>query len=170
MNQLSGHLLAIDTQGSVSIADVAIGEHGKLILTAMVLGAAHPATTWSVGQPVTMLFKESEVALARQLSGQISLRNRMPGQVVALEQGRLLTRVRLALQDVSGSCIESLITTRSATSMQLAIGDQLEALVKSNEMSMMPQIHPQIYPQIQQPPQQQIQQPTQHGSAAQEPA
>jgi molybdate transport system regulatory protein len=113
-----------------------------------------------------MLFKESEVALARQLSGQISLRNRMPGQVVALEQGRLLTRVRLALQDVPGSCIESLITTRSAQAMQLAIGDQLEALVKSNEMSMMPQ----IYPQIQQPPQQQIQQPTQHGGAAQEPA
>ncbi len=158
MNQLSGHLLAIDTQGSVSIADVAVGEHGKLILTAMVLGAAHPATTWSIGQPVTMLFKESEVALARQLSGQISLRNRMPGQVVALEQGRLLTRVRLALQDVSGSCIESLITTRSATAMQLAIGDQLEALVKSNEMSMMPQIYSQI------------QQPTQHGGAAQEPA
>ncbi len=166
MNQLSGHLLAIDTQGSVSIADVAVGEHGKLILTAMVLGAAHPATTWSIGQPVTMLFKESEVALARQLSGQISLRNRMPGQVVALEQGRLLTRVRLALQDVSGSCIDSLITTRSATAMQLAIGDQLEALVKSNEMSMMPQIHP----QIQQSPLQQIQQPTQHGGAAQEPA
>ncbi|NDI87567.1 TOBE domain-containing protein [Undibacterium crateris] len=150
MNQLSGRLLAIDTHGSVSIADVAVGEHDTLILTAMVLGAAHPATTWRAGQPVTMQFKESEVALARQLSGQISLRNRMPGQVVMLEQGRLLTRVRLALQDVPGVCIESVITTRSAQAMQLAIGDQLEALVKSNEMSMMPQI--------------------QHGGAAQEPA
>jgi molybdopterin-binding protein len=66
----------------------------------------------------------------------ISLRNRIPARVVTVERGRLLTRIAL---DAGGHVIESVITTRSSHLLELAAGDTVEALVKANEMSVMPE-------------------------------
>jgi molybdate transport system regulatory protein len=85
--------------------------------------------------PVTLLFKETEVALAKNLSGLISMRNRIPGRVKTIERGQLLTKVTL---DADGHTVESIITTRASHALALAIGDAVEGLVKSNEMTVVP--------------------------------
>jgi molybdate transport system regulatory protein len=131
MNTLSGHIAAIETYGSVGIVDVEAAGHQ---FTATLLGSAEQLAEWKVGQPVRLLFKETEVALAKNLSGQISMRNRMPGTVIALEMGQVLTRVVL---NMNGVHISSVITSRSARGLQIALGDELEGLVKSNEMSLL---------------------------------
>lgn len=131
MNTLSGHIAAIEAHGSVAIVDVAVASHS---FTATLLGSAAQLACWEIGQPVQLLFKETEVALAKNLSGQISMRNRLPGIVSAIETGQLLTRVLL---DMDGIVISSVITSRSARGLQLAVGDRVEGLVKSNEMSLM---------------------------------
>jgi molybdate transport system regulatory protein len=131
MNILSGHIAAIEAHGSVAIVDVTVAEHR---FTATLLGSPEHLANWKTGQSVQLLFKESEVALAKNLSGQISLRNRMPGTIVAVEVGQVLTR---AIIDMDGLMISSVITSRSARGLQLAIGDQVEGLVKSNEMSLL---------------------------------
>ena len=130
MNTLTGHITAIETQGSVAIIDVAVGAQS---FTATLLGSAVHFAEWKIGQVVRLLFKETEVALAKNLSGQISMRNRMPGVVTALDIGQVLTRV---IFDMRGIMISSVITSRSARGLQLAIGDSVEGLVKSNEMSL----------------------------------
>jgi len=134
MNQFSGSITAIEAQGSVAIVDV---RAGALQLTATLLG--HPAqfAGWVCGQQVRMAFKETEVALAKNLSGQISLRNRLPGRISAVEWGQILTRVRIALDDLDGVEISSVITTRSAKKLAVQVGDAIEGLVKSNEMSLL---------------------------------
>jgi molybdate transport system regulatory protein len=132
MNTLSGHIAAIEAHGSVAIVDVTV--IGRLF-TATLLGSPEHLANWQIGQSVQLLFKESEVALAKNLSGQISLRNRLPGSIVAIEVGQVLTR---AIIDMDGLVISSVITSRSARSLQLALGDQVEGLVKSNEMSLLP--------------------------------
>lgn len=132
MNQISGHILAIDHEGSIALLDVGLGE---LRLSATILGEAQNLSLWKIGQPVQLRFNEMEVAVAKHLSGQISLRNRLPGTITRLEWGRILTRVcfqvRAAETEMS---IYAVITTRSARHLQLAVGDQIEGLVKSNEM------------------------------------
>lgn len=105
-------------------------------LTATLIGAGEEAAAWADGMPVTLLFKETEVSLAKNLSGLISLRNRLPAVVTAIERGSLLASVRL---DVAGHAIESIITTRSSHALSLAVGDAVEALIKANEMSVMPE-------------------------------
>jgi molybdate transport system regulatory protein len=40
--------------------------------------------------------------------------------------------------DVDGMSISSIITTRSAKGLLLAIGDEIEGLVKANEMTVVP--------------------------------
>ncbi|MDE2430393.1 MAG: TOBE domain-containing protein, partial [Burkholderiales bacterium] len=95
---------------------------------------------WHHAQAVDLLFKETEVALAKNLSGMISLRNRMPGTIRHIEWGQVLTRVHLELRQNEALpvwTITSVITTRSAKKLQLAEGDQIEGLVKSNEMSLL---------------------------------
>ncbi|MEB0137745.1 MULTISPECIES: TOBE domain-containing protein [unclassified Undibacterium] len=134
MNCLHGTILAVEAHGTVAIVDVAVG---ALQLTATLLGSAQQLATWQAAQPVQMLFKETEVALAKNLQGQISLRNRLPGRIVEIEWGQLLTRVLVLLDDLAGVTISSVITTRSAKNLQLQVGDALEGLVKANEMSIM---------------------------------
>lgn len=131
MNMLSGHIAAIEAHGSVAIVDVAVASQH---FTATLLGSAEQLARWEIGQAVRLLFKDTEVALAKNLSGQISMRNRLPGIVTALEIGQVLTRVVL---DMQGIQISSVITSRSARSLQIAMGDAVEGLVKSNEMSLL---------------------------------
>ncbi len=130
MNTLHGHIAAIEAHGSVAIVDVTVAAHR---FTATLLGSEDQLAAWGVGQAVSLLFKETEVSIAKNLSGQISMRNRLPGKVTAIEVGQVLTRVLL---DMDGCLISSVITSRSARGLQLAVGDTIEGLVKSNEMSL----------------------------------
>jgi molybdate transport system regulatory protein len=131
MNRLSGHIDAIEAHGSVAVVDVAVAQYH---FTATLLGSAEQLAGWTIGQEVHLLFKETEVALAKNLSGQISMRNRLPGTVTALEIGQVLTRV---VFDMQGMQISSVITSRSARGLQIAVGDLVEGLVKSNEISLL---------------------------------
>ncbi|MFZ6772571.1 TOBE domain-containing protein [Undibacterium sp. SXout7W] len=151
MNQIAGEVTGVEAHGSVAIMDVAAGH---VQLTATLLGNPQQLAAWTIGQPVVLLFKETEVALAKNLSGDISLRNRLPGYIVSIEMGQVLTRVHLLLAAADGSCpvqtegvakadnalvqVSSVITTRSAKKLLLTVGDKVEALVKSNEMSVLP--------------------------------
>jgi molybdate transport system regulatory protein len=131
MNRLPGHIIAVEQCGSIALIDVAaLGQY----LTATLVGASREVSTWPTGMAVTLVFSETEVALAKNLQGLISMRNRIAGTVVAVERGAVLCRVTL---DVSGHRLVSIITTRSANALSLACGDAVEALVKANEMSLL---------------------------------
>ncbi|MFZ6689854.1 TOBE domain-containing protein [Undibacterium sp. SXout11W] len=133
MNQLTGLIAGVEAHGSVALVDVSA--EGGLRLSATLLGHPDQLATWRLTQPVRVLFKETEVALAKNLQGQISLRNRIPGVILTIEKGQILTRVVIAVHGLKDVTISSVITTRSATHLNLAIGDMVEALVKSNEMT-----------------------------------
>lgn len=132
MNRLPGTIAGIETSGSIALVDVdALGQR----LTATLLGATADAAAWTPGMPVALLFAETEVALAKNLSGLISMRNRINATVVSVERGSILAKVVL---DVGGSRVVSIITSRSSTKLDLKPGDRVEALVKANEMSVLP--------------------------------
>lgn len=136
MNRLSGSISNIEVHGSIALVDVSVGEHH---FTATLIGAGEEVAGWLHGMPVTLLFKETEVSLARNLSGLISMRNRIPATVTAIERGKLLARVTLNFE---GHRLESVITTRSSHALGLAVGDIVEGLVKANEMTLVPEEKP----------------------------
>jgi len=133
MNRLPGTINAIDMHGSIALVETNVGEH---CFTATLIGAGEEVAAWHAGMPVTLLFKETEVSLAKNLSGLISMRNRMMSTITAIDRGKLLTKVSL---DFHGHAIESVITTRSSHALDLAVGDVVEGLVKANEMTVMPE-------------------------------
>ncbi|MFZ6849972.1 TOBE domain-containing protein [Undibacterium sp. RuRC25W] len=137
MNQIAGTIAAVETHGSVALVDVAAG---RLQLSATLLGNPGQLAAWVTGREVTVLFKETEVAIAKNLQGEISLRNRIPGRILDIETGKILTRIVIVVEGLTnevanGVMISSVITSRSTHRLRLAIGDQVEALIKSNEMT-----------------------------------
>lgn len=131
MNRLKGKVVAIDSNSHMSLVDVAVGED---VFSATLLETPATAPYLAVGNEVTLLFKETEVALAKGLSGQISLRNRFPVTVSSIERGAILSAVGL---EYAGKRLLSIITTRAVDRLQLAVGDRAEALVKANEIALM---------------------------------
>ncbi len=115
----------------MSLVDVAVGDD---VFTATLLETPETAAYLKVGNKVTLLFKETEVSLAKNLSGLISLRNRIPVTIRSIERGDILSAVTL---DYAGQPLMSVITTRSIDRMQLAAGDAIEALIKANEIALM---------------------------------
>lgn len=135
MNRLQGIIHAVETSGHLALVEVAVQQQ---IYTAMIVTVADGADFLVVGKRVTLLFKETEVSLAKNLSGQISLRNRIPATVQSIEQGELLSAVTL---DYGGHKIVAVITTRSVQRLDLAPGDAVEGLVKANELTVVSPEH-----------------------------
>lgn len=131
MNKLPGEIIQIQQSGAILLVDADV--NGQVFSALLIESPSRPE--WlQVGNTIDLIFKETEVSLAKNLSGQISLRNRMACLVLKIERGELLSRVFLKFQDYT---LSSAITTRSVDSLNLNIGDKVEALVKANEVSLM---------------------------------
>jgi molybdate transport system regulatory protein len=85
MNRISGHISAVEVFGSIALVDVQVA---RCTYTATILGGGDSASNWTMGMAVALLFKETEVAVAKNLSGAISLRNRFKGVITSLEFGK----------------------------------------------------------------------------------
>jgi len=128
LNRLKGQIIAIEHTSHMSLVDVAVDGD---VFSATLLETPESAAYLKVGNQVTLLFKETEVSLAKNLSGLISLRNRFPVTIRSIERGDILTAVGLNYRGVT---LTSVITTRGIDRLQLVVGDKVEALVKANEM------------------------------------
>lgn len=131
MNRLRGHIASVQSNGHLSLVDVAVGAD---TFTATLLETPETSPYLVSGTEVELLFKETEVSLAKNLTGLISLRNRFPAVVTAITRGEIMSEVAL---DYQGHPLSSVVTTRAVERLGLAVGDAVEALVKANEMSLM---------------------------------
>ncbi len=131
MNRLKGRVTAVESSGELTRADV---ECGDTTLTAFIMGGVQESRRIEEGSGVWILFKESEVALAKDFSGLISLRNRFEGRIESIERGELLAEVVLRY---GNDTIVSIISRRACDAMRLKIGEHVTALVKANEITLM---------------------------------
>jgi molybdopterin-binding protein len=131
MNILTGKISKIQQSGAIILVDVDVDE---IVFSAILIESVAHSDWLQEGNRVDLVFKETEVSLAKNLSGIISMRNRMKCTVLDIDRGELLSKV--SLQFLKYKLI-SAITTRSVISLHLKVGDEVEALVKANEISLM---------------------------------
>ena len=131
MNRITGQISQIQHSGAILLVDIDVDGHG---FSAMLIESVTQPEWLQEGSEVDIVFKETEVALAKNLSGIISMRNRMKCRVQQIERGELLSKISLQFQKYT---ITSAITTRSVNALDLKVGDEVEALVKANEISLM---------------------------------
>lgn len=130
MNKLRGRISCIQSNDHVSLVDVDVNGD---IFTATLLETPDDAPYLKVGNVVEVLFKETEVSLAKGLSGLISLRNRVNTRVSAVRSGVILSEVLL---EYGAYTLSSIITTGSIKRLDIKPGDSVEALVKANEVTL----------------------------------
>ena len=131
MNKLNGSITKIQQSGAILLVDIDIDGHG---FSALLIESATQTQWLQKNSIVDIVFKETEVTLAKNLSGLISTRNRMKCKVLQIEPGDLISKITLQFHN---NTIVSAITTRALDSLQIDIGDEIEALIKSNEVSLM---------------------------------
>lgn len=131
MNKLPGIITRIQQSDSIMLVDVDVNGHS---FSALLIESPAQDYWLKEGSTISIVFKETEVSLAKGLSGKISMRNRMPCIVKQIERGALLSKIILQFQQYN---IVSAITTRSIDLLEISVGDVVEALVKANELSLM---------------------------------
>jgi molybdopterin-binding protein len=131
MNKLLGKITNIESSEHISIVDIDV--EGDLFST-VIIETPETADYLRIGKEVFMLFKETEVSIGKALSGNLSLRNRLKSKIKTIEKGTVLTKITL---DYKGKDIISVITTRSTNKLDLKVGDDVQGLVKANEVIIM---------------------------------
>lgn len=130
MNEVNAVIKAIHTEGNVSVV---VAQGAGIVFHSMVIDTPGTADYLQDGKPVMVTFKESAVSIAKNLSGLVSIRNRIPCTVSGIQKGDVLTTIKLGCK---GHVLESLITTNAAEELDLQTGDSVEALIKTTDISL----------------------------------
>ena len=85
-----------------------------------------------VGKKVKLSVKPTNISIAKNLIGEISLSNQIVATIENLENGQLLSSVSL---EVHNTLLESIITVDSSKRMNLQIGAVVTILIKASNLS-----------------------------------
>lgn len=129
MNKLYGHISGILSNGDLSLVTVALP--GGTLLEVMVIDTPKTGNYLENGREVAVLFKETEVIITTETTPQISIQNRIPCKIKAIEKGQLLSRLHL---EAGTASISALLPTSVTWQMALHPGTPVLALIKYNEI------------------------------------
>ena len=132
MNKYQGVITQVESDGALSIVHVDVkGQH----FSAIIIDTPVSKPYLKSGSSVYVIFKETEVVIGKEVEGHISLRNKINGKISKIEKGALLSKV--TIQSVLGD-ITSIITTNAVSAMGLERGDDVQAMIKTNEVMLSP--------------------------------
>jgi len=128
MNCLKASVTEIKSVDNLTvIAFEAFGQPMRM----MALGLGMPL---EIGQEVVLGVKATNIALAKELKGVLSTSNVLECKIESIDDGELLSSVKLSLGD---RIFESIITRDSSSRMDLKKGDEVQALIKASEVSIL---------------------------------
>tara|TARA_R110002049_G_C8960690_1_gene546650 strand:- start:435 stop:836 length:402 start_codon:yes stop_codon:yes gene_type:complete len=133
MNSFPGHITEVKTNGAMSIVCVEV-ESGEEFMS-VVIDTPESAPYMKKGNKVNVLFKEMEVSVTTQNELDISIENRITGNITRMEEGVLLSR--LVLETTIGEVI-AIISTMSVRQMGLVEKMNIMIMVKLNEIILAP--------------------------------
>ena len=84
-----------------------------------------------VGSCVILGVKPSQVAIGKEIRGELSYSNQLSATIVSIENGTLLSALSL---DVKGETMQSFITLSSSKRMQLKPNDRVTLLIKASDL------------------------------------
>lgn len=132
MNQFTGKIASIDAQGALRLYRVDLGH--EVVFSAIVIQGNEKLEALQIGQALSVVFKETEVVIGIG-NPEISLQNRVLGTISRLEKGDVLCK--LSLNTLIGD-LQAIITANAVAQLKLLEGDEVMALVKTNEVMLAP--------------------------------
>lgn len=127
MNRLHGTIKKIQHAGTINRV---VADCSGVPFSCVTLDLAED---FKEGSEVAVVFKETEVALARIGDARISISNMLECVVESVEEGVILSEVTLSFE---GNRFFSIITTDSLKRLNIKTGEVVTALIKANEVSL----------------------------------
>jgi len=128
MNRIPATITAIKAHDGITVISFTAAEQPMRMM------ALEIDDSLKRGSEVILGVKASNIALAKNPVGLMSISNRLDVTIEHINNGTLLSSVKFRLGD---TLIESVITLDSSHRMNLQQGDTVVALIKSSELSIL---------------------------------
>jgi len=86
----------------------------------------------NIGANVRLMIKPTHISLAKNFSGHLSDSNQLEAIVTSVEQGKLLSNVKMQFFDTT---LESIITSEMLKKLELKLGDKVSLFINASELS-----------------------------------
>lgn len=128
MNIFKGTIISIQVSGSMSLVSINAGD---IIFSSIVLETQDTASYLKEGNEIKVIFKETETVIGKGLMHQVSMQNKIPGQITEIEKGILLSKINI---DATIGKIVAIITSNAVDQLQLQVGETIMVMIKTNEI------------------------------------
>jgi molybdopterin-binding protein len=126
MNRFNATVTKIQTKENLNIVNFEFISH-KLSMMSLDLDEAI-----KVSSLVELSVKPTHIAIAKEFIGVVSYSNQLDAKIVEVENGELLSNIKLSVGDAN---FESIITKDSSKRMNLEVGDMVKIFIKASELS-----------------------------------
>ncbi len=126
MNQLKATIRQIENIDNLNLLTLSCGKQHIRILTLEL----NP--NLKVGSVVTLSVKSTDIAIAKNCNGILSYTNQLKAKITHLNNGKLLSSVRV---DIEGFGLESIIMLDSSLKMGLRVSDEVVILIQGSDIS-----------------------------------
>jgi molybdopterin-binding protein len=126
VNQLKATIRQIENIDNLNLLTLSCGKQHIRILTLEL----NP--NLKVGSVVTLSVKSTDIAIAKNCNGILSYTNQLKAKITHLNNGKLLSSVRV---DIEGFGLESIIMLDSSLKMGLRVSDEVVILIQGSDIS-----------------------------------
>ncbi|MBE0650750.1 MAG: TOBE domain-containing protein [Bacteroidales bacterium] len=128
MNILKGNINSLNTSGRLTIVTLDVSGFS---LKSIIIENPETVTYLRIGNPIQVMFKETEVVVGKGSDIAVSLDNRIDGVITEITKGVLLSSLII---DTKAGKIKATLTSESVTKLDLQPGEPVTALVKTTEI------------------------------------
>lgn len=132
MNKLTGKIIGVKSDDHLSIVEMDVHDE---IMKSIIIETQKTVPFLESGNELNIMFKETEVSIAKNITGEFSLQNKLNCVIKSIQKGKLLSSITL---DFKGTEISSIITTAAVDQLALSDKDHVLALIKTNEVMISP--------------------------------
>ncbi len=132
MNCLDGQIINLISDKNMTIIEMNVS--GSSLKT-IIIETPATASFLKISNHLNVMFKETEVNIAKEFSGKISLQNILNCSVASINKGILLSQINL---NFHSNDISAIITTSDAEYLELKVNDTVSALIKATDIMVAP--------------------------------
>ncbi len=128
MNIFSGIIASIKVSGNISLITINVN---NIFFKTMVIETPATAAWLKIDSRVNVIFKETEVIIGKGLEHSVSLQNKVPGEIIDIQRGELMSKVIVGT--VVGNIV-AIISLDAVLQLDLQVGETVSAMIKTNEI------------------------------------
>ncbi len=128
MNIVTGAITSIKVSGNISLVTITAN---NISFKTMVIETPDTAAWLKMDNKINVIFKETEVIIGKGLEHLVSLQNKVPGKIIEIQRGELVSKITV---DTPVGNIVAIISLDAVMQLSLQQGETVTAMIKTNEI------------------------------------